>query len=330
MSVEENGDITHPGPILRAAREELKLTVDQVAEALHLRSAVVLLIESESYEEFSSDVFLKGYFRSYCRLVNLHEERMIELLDKQLAHIANERKQEMQGQADELARTKRAQLLKLGSVAVVIVVVCAVFVYLTTKDGSSSLESVSGSGAGSELASEQSSEGLDSSEDSYIEPETEEYVQDFETSEPAAEESELSIEAKTADDQAGENEEESIEIDVEKPSVADLVELGEIEAKTEEKPGGIEAATTESVPATLFIEFTDECWFEAYDANELRIGGGLKKAGDEFRYNGDLPVRVVLGNGNVANIEVDGEGYDFASSIRRSGRAEIVIGQEAE
>ena len=77
-------DSTFPGRILRAAREELNYSIEQVAQELHLRPSVVLAMEEEKYEEFSSDVFLKGYFRSYCRLVNLHEERMVDLLESQL------------------------------------------------------------------------------------------------------------------------------------------------------------------------------------------------------------------------------------------------------
>ena len=74
-----------PGKILKAARDELKYSIEHVAHELHLRACVVQAMEDEDYDQFSSDVFLKGYFRSYCRLVHLHEERMVELLDKQLS-----------------------------------------------------------------------------------------------------------------------------------------------------------------------------------------------------------------------------------------------------
>ncbi|WP_197475760.1 RodZ family helix-turn-helix domain-containing protein, partial [Oleiphilus sp. HI0043] len=81
----ETADISSsPGLILRTAREELKFSIDHVAHDLHLRASVVQSMENEDYDDFSSDVFLKGYFRSYCRLVNLHEERMVELLEVQL------------------------------------------------------------------------------------------------------------------------------------------------------------------------------------------------------------------------------------------------------
>ena len=69
--VSDSANNSFPGRILRAAREELNFTVEQVAEELHLRPSVVLSMEAEKYEDFSSVVFLKGYFRSYCRLVNL-------------------------------------------------------------------------------------------------------------------------------------------------------------------------------------------------------------------------------------------------------------------
>jgi len=111
-----------PGLILRAARDELKFSVDHVAHELHLRSSVVKAMEEEDYEQFNSDVFLKGYFRSYCRLVNLHEERMIELLDKQLCS----RKQEREDAALQLKKLGQAKSRKkaFSIIAVVAFIVC--------------------------------------------------------------------------------------------------------------------------------------------------------------------------------------------------------------
>ncbi len=57
------------GLILATARNERQLSIEQVANELHLRPTVVRSMEEEKYSDFNSDVFLKGYFRSYCRLL---------------------------------------------------------------------------------------------------------------------------------------------------------------------------------------------------------------------------------------------------------------------
>ncbi|WP_197475684.1 RodZ family helix-turn-helix domain-containing protein, partial [Oleiphilus sp. HI0043] len=124
----ETADISSsPGLILRTAREELKFSIDHVAHDLHLRASVVQSMENEDYDDFSSDVFLKGYFRSYCRLVNLHEERMVELLEVQL----RTRKNEIENVALSAKKAEKAKFRKkLISVMFALALVAGLSVYV--------------------------------------------------------------------------------------------------------------------------------------------------------------------------------------------------------
>lgn len=317
MSSENTAEFTHPGPILRAARDELRLSIEHVAERLHLRPSVVALIESETYDDFSSDVFLKGYFRSYCRLVGLHEERMVELLERQLAAIQEEELKQKKAEVEAQTAEKRMHLFKLSIVVTSILLVCAASIWFLVGSSGLGLETT-------DARQEQTNEAQlpesdkNSSESDYPLAEDESAVAELNIDDNDGQE------ALTNPEEA-ENLTESDDVDAidmdEKASAAELV--GDT---TPQSSDYSETALESSVGTVqLSILFTGECWFEAYDAEGRRISAGLKQDGTRFDYEGSKPIRVVLGNGNLASVQVDEQALDISSNIRRSGRAELVI-----
>jgi cytoskeleton protein RodZ len=66
-----------PDVRLREAREALGISVDEVAYDLHLDRDVVMALESADYEPLGAAVFVRGYLRSYARLLELPEEEIV-------------------------------------------------------------------------------------------------------------------------------------------------------------------------------------------------------------------------------------------------------------
>jgi cytoskeleton protein RodZ len=319
MSEESVEEVTHPGPILRAARDELKMSVEQVADALHLRPSVVLSIESDSYEEFSGDVFLKGYFRSYCRIVGLHEERMVVLLEAQLARLKQEIESEEKEASDARSKQKRVRMLKLLSLVLVLggIAFSAIWSLTSTQDRLASPEPEN-------IALEESlsqpnlSENIDFQDDDNQAGLTEEQANQDGTQ--ALEESSVSTlvgeDVESVESQALET----------KTVAAEIMATPELQAES----GGFAASSSSESEASLAsgalsIAFSDECWIEVYDGEGTRLTADLKRAGSSYSYEGALPIRVVLGNGVVAQATFNDEVYDLAPFIRASGRAEIVF-----
>ena len=323
MSVEETIEITHPGPILRAARDELRLSIEGVADQLHLRPSVVALIESENYADFSNDVFLKGYFRSYCRLVGLHEERMVELLDKQLAAIKTERRQTEKNAADDYARKKRVHALKLAGVASSIIVVCALVI--TSLIGTSDEAGLQKQSAiESEVSPEVSS---DEAISAAVENETESSAvvasndPELVVDERAVTEQKLSAAELVANkdqntDVAGVS--APVESDSSAETTVDASQNEGSSSPAEERPEPGESAK-------ITIEFSGECWFESYGYDGQRLKADLMKDGGSYSYEGPKPLRFVFGDGKVVSMRVDGAPYDLQNVIRNSGRAEVVL-----
>ena len=69
--------VAGPDVLLRAARETQGISVDDVAHDLHLDREIIVALESADYGVLGAPVFIRGYLRSYARLMGLPEEDIV-------------------------------------------------------------------------------------------------------------------------------------------------------------------------------------------------------------------------------------------------------------
>ena len=72
-----------PGLMLKQARKRAGLSVDAVAEKLHLLRSVINSIEEDSYERIRGETFVRGYMRNYARLVKVPPEQVLKCYETQ-------------------------------------------------------------------------------------------------------------------------------------------------------------------------------------------------------------------------------------------------------
>jgi cytoskeleton protein RodZ len=70
------------GTQLRQAREEQSLSLDQAAQATHIRLHYLEALESDKFESLPSTAQLRGFIRAYCDYLKLDSSELILLLDK--------------------------------------------------------------------------------------------------------------------------------------------------------------------------------------------------------------------------------------------------------
>lgn len=70
-----------PGRLVRAQREARGLSVAEVADALHLTMHYVKALESDDYAKLPGLTFVKGYFRTYGRLLGMDTEALLATYD---------------------------------------------------------------------------------------------------------------------------------------------------------------------------------------------------------------------------------------------------------
>ena len=65
------------GAMLRTARSQRNLQVDQVAKELHLDARIITAIENDDQAALPEPIFVQGYLRAYARLVGLSGEELV-------------------------------------------------------------------------------------------------------------------------------------------------------------------------------------------------------------------------------------------------------------
>jgi len=82
QAAEQAKSLPGPGRILKARRNELGMTVEDVARATRLTNRTVLLLEADHYDEMPAPVYVKGFIRSYAELVGLNEDELVRRFEE--------------------------------------------------------------------------------------------------------------------------------------------------------------------------------------------------------------------------------------------------------
>lgn len=80
-NLEESGgpEAFGPGSLLRRERTSRGMSIHQVVEATRIQGYLIEAIEKEKWDELPSPVFVKGFMRGYARVLELDEQKVINL-----------------------------------------------------------------------------------------------------------------------------------------------------------------------------------------------------------------------------------------------------------
>ena len=125
-----------PGFLLQEARKKLNLTIEEVAIRLLLKEAVVIGLENDDYGTTLSPTFIKGYIRSYAKLVGLDPEEVIAAYND-ISGVDTQQKSRMQSFSRKISRDtydSRWMYVTYGIIAVVILLI-GLFAWQNTENG---------------------------------------------------------------------------------------------------------------------------------------------------------------------------------------------------
>ncbi|HAD09603.1 MAG TPA: hypothetical protein DCF62_08995 [Porticoccaceae bacterium] len=97
-----------PGLLMRKARNECSLSVVEVAEALGVTERIVKALESDDYQRLPAKVYVRGYMRRYCALLDMDEEPVLQSYE----HLSRE--EDNEGLSVEPRRLLDNRNFKLG------------------------------------------------------------------------------------------------------------------------------------------------------------------------------------------------------------------------
>jgi len=324
-----------PGERLQAARIQQGLSLDDVADRMHLSLSILKAIEDNNFEEITAPIFVKGYLRAYARIVSLNEDEMI----LQYLDFYSEEDPPISSTSNILPELSVGDARIKWTTYLVILVIGVLLVAWWWNREQNSEGPISLDSQSTEQRSSADADVIDSEIEAVSEDATATITVDevessqMESAEPAAIEP-----AETAEPAAFEPAEPAEPVAIEPAEISEspAPEPVAVEAETLESEGGSLEATP-AVPVEpvrlapsgsdkLIITVSADTWTDVKDTNNYQLVYDLLRAGESVELLGEAPFSVFLGNGNGVEIRFNDEAVDISRRIRDDNTARLKIG----
>ena len=301
---ERQAGLASVGATLAAAREEQQRSLESVAADLHLQPGVVRAIEYGDEAKLPASTFLRGYVRSYARLLGLDDTPLIAQLPRlnQYQPVPLKRVG-MRRSGVSLPRAKwLVWTLVLAVLAVIVIYGVPAVERLWSQRSSAPVSDqlqlpLTGSEESESLAEPAESDLLPVPDELPVRDERIEETQVTEIAKPAVGGAPVerpdSAEAKAVEQQ-----------------------MLDVEVQTDKQQSSKSRATAKVAgPAVVKMRFLEDSWVEM-EANGRKLVVGTQPAGSERTVRAEPPIQILLGNAPGVEISYRGEAVDLASYQR--------------
>jgi len=298
------------GSRLVEAREKAGLSQKDVATDLHLDLPLIQALESEAFDSLPEPTYVRGYIRSYARLLSLNPEELLELYD-QLGH------NEPEWEINEPAKHEVAQGRQFRHITLVVfLVIIGLLITWVLTEGNGHKD---GQDQEDVVVVTESSEPAEMSPHAEVindieQPESVEPVADSEALDPETVAEEPAEIAEQIDEPVKEAEVEAVVVE-ERISVSDDESLGDFTL------AGVVAEGQDRVR----LSFSNDSWVEIVDSNGVQVLRGLFKKGSVREVVGSAPFSVFLGNTQGVTIQINNETFDPAPFTRRDSTSRFTL-----
>ncbi|ABX20292.1 cytoskeleton protein RodZ [Salmonella enterica] len=301
------------GVRLRNAREQLGLSQQAVAERLCLKVSTVRDIEEDKAPSDLASTFLRGYIRSYARLVHVPEEELLPGLEKQ-APLRAAKVAPMQNFSLGKRRKKRDGWLMSFTWLVLFVVVGLTGAWWWQNHKAQQEEITT--------MADQSTAELNADKDS---------GQGVQLDTRAAA-SQDTTPAETAPAAPVDSTAAATQNTVVAPSQANVDTAATSATATETSSAlptdqaGVAAPAADS--NALVMNFTADCWLEVTDATGKKLFSGMQRKDGNLNLTGQAPYKLKIGAPAAVQIQYQGKPVDLSRFIRTNQVARLTINAE--
>ncbi|MCT4707168.1 cytoskeleton protein RodZ [Enterobacteriaceae bacterium H11S18] len=317
------------GVRLRNAREQLGLSQQAVAERLCLKVSTVRDIEDDKAPAELASTFLRGYIRSYARLVHIPEEELLPMMEKQ-APIRAAKVAPMQTFALGKRRKKRDGWLMSFTWMILFVVIGLTGAWWWQNHKAQQEEiSTMADQSSAELSAGNTSAGqsvpLNTGSDAAAAPDAT-ASQPAPTTAPESQSAPVDSTAQTAPQQTPADNGTVVS-----PSQAPIDA-----AQTAPAPGTATTLPTDQAATTqpaadanaLVMNFNADCWLEVTDATGKKLFSGMQRKDGNLNLVGQAPYKLKIGAPAAVQIQFQGKPVDLSRFIRTSQVARLTVSAE--
>lgn len=318
------------GVRLRNAREQLGLSQQAVAERLCLKVSTVRDIEEDKAPADLASTFLRGYIRSYAKLVHIPENELLPMMEKQ-APVRAAKVAPMQTFSLGKRRKKRDGWLMSFTWLVLFVVIGLTGAWwwqnhkaqqeeITTMADQSSAE-LNQAGSDNAQSVPLNTDGAATSS----EPQT------AATEAPATNAAQAPAATANTAPQAQPQDQNAVV----PPSQANVDTAANAPAATQPAdntaaslPTSPAGTATAADPNALVMNFSADCWLEVTDATGKKLFSGLQRKDGTLNLTGQAPYKLKIGAPAAVQIQYQGKPVDLSRFIRTNQVARLTVNAE--
>jgi len=311
-----------PGAMLKARRETLGLSQQDIADKLFLKAKQINDLENDIIDEKSSVTFTKGYVRNYAKQLGMNSQEVIEAFERFHNQTSVPSSEKLQSFSKRVAKQTHDDRWMMVTYVILLLIIAAVVVWWYQQPSDDTVaelplsEAVKREAANTPIPS--ASNGSDNSftnsrsdeEDTIGSNQSSEFENNSTSSVPAGE---------FNDQDTGFNQDGSLNdgaISAPDSAVNDsnnLTALVNATSSNEPQPSLNVNSQSEAAPIAMVFTFDDDCWVNIKDASGEAIAYGVKQKGRVMEIQGVPPVEVTLGAPDNVRISVNGESVDISS-----------------
>ena len=336
-ATQENSAVHSTGERLRLAREQMGLTQQNVAERLCLKLSTVRDIEEDKSPADLASTFLRGYIRSYARLVHVPEDDLLPMMAKQ-APVRAAKIEPMQSFSLGKRRKKRDGWLMIFTWLVIFVVVGLTGAWWWQNHKASQADLVSMADQnGSSSDNSQSIPLGDNSTDSTTDSDTNAAGTPIDTGAGAVSTPDNAGSTNSAPAATSSNTATSSDNAVVSPSQAPIDNAppaATSPAPANSVPAGSMPTGTAAVsqpagdPNAVVMNFKADCWLEVTDATGKKLFSGLQRSDGKLSLSGTAPYRLKIGAPGAVDVQYQNQPVDLSRFIRNNQVARLTLGAQ--
>lgn len=301
-----------PGQLLRRARDARKLSVESIAERLHLSVDIIQALENAAYDQLPAPTYVRGYLRSYAIHVGIDGDKLVEEYNQVAGELPPDLVLDVMPSASRPGRKPEPVIVIMS-----VVVVAALLALIGWLSSSDEPQRVAGTTPDQQVQQIENTEHRLPEENvvAIVAPTGESINKTEQTGVPATNNAvpEEMPAPEPAQPTATETEIKAapvVEINshTTEPEAVAIVE--------QQSPVADAAATPDQKELRLSLAFDGQSWVEIYDANNKRLMMRLARAGSRYNVTGKAPLHVLLGNAQVVRLMVNDQAFSHQAYIR--------------
>ncbi|MGV8926451.1 MAG: cytoskeleton protein RodZ [Ewingella sp.] len=316
----ENKETMTPGARLSQAREQLGLTHQAVAERLCLKVSTIRQIEEGTTPADLAPTFLRGYIRSYAKLVHVPEDELSSMIGKQ-APIKVPKVASMQGFSLGKSRKKRDGWLMGFTWLVVLVVLGLTCAWWWQNHQAQQRDIVTMADQSTAQLNQDNGQGQSIPLTNGDSPNSAPTEGEPNQGTPPADEVTGAVPAQPANTAAASN------------APATQAQQAPVAVSTSQNTAesGLPTANAQTAGTdtdTVALTFKSDCWLQIDDASGKTLFSGMKKGGESLSVKGTAPYKLKIGAPGAVEIQFQGKQVDLSRFVKSSRVARFTLAAE--